>query len=132
MALPKENTEKRRGNPNWEKGKSGNLAGRPRVLDKDKKNNKQLRSDEFMSLVRKFKPHMSRAVMTAVEIMENKESSEAGRLRASALLIQTYKELVAQLYDYRYDSDEGEEIQQNNAPIFSLRMVGGKEEEKQE
>lgn len=131
MALPEENTEKKRGNPFWEKGKSANPAGRPRVLDKDKKSNKTLRSDEFMSLVRKFKPHMSRAVMTAVEIMENKESSEAGRLRASALLIQTYKELVAQLYDYRYDADEGEEIQQNNAPVFSLKMIG-KEEDKQE
>ena len=119
-------------NPAWQPGmQSPNKNGRPKVLDKEKKNNKQLRSDEFMSLVRKFKPHMSRAVMTAVEIMENKESSEAGRLRASALLIQTYKELVAQLYDYRYDADEGEEIQQNNAPVFSLKMIG-KEEDKQE
>ena len=80
-----------------------------------------------MSLVRRFKPHMSKAIMTAVEIMENKESSEAGRLRASALLIQTYKELVSSLYDYRYDADEGEEIQQSNAPVFSLKMIGKEE-----
>ena len=132
MALPEENTEKKRGNPSWTPGKSANPAGRPRVLDPEKKTNKSLRNDQFLQLVRKFKPHLSRAIMTAVEIMENKNSSEAGRLRSSALIIQTYKELVKDLYDYRYDADEGEEIQQNNAPIFSLRMVGGKEEDKQE
>lgn len=124
-AVQKEETEKKRGNPNWGKGQSGNPEGRPKILDKDKKTNKELRSDEFMSLVRKFKPHLSKAVKAAVDILENKEASESGKLRASALIIQTYKDLVKELYDFRYDEDEGEEIQeQNKMATFSLRMIG--------
>ena len=123
MALPEENTEKKRGNPSWTPGKSANPAGRPRVLNPEKKTNKSLRNDQFLQLVRKFKPHLSRAIMTAVEIMENKNSSEAGRLWSSALIIQTYKELVKDLYDYRYDADEWEEIQEQNKPAFTLHMI---------
>ena len=120
-------------NPNWQKGmESPNQKGRPRVLDKDKKTNRTLRQDEFMSLVRKFRPHLSKAIRAATTILDDDSASESGKLRASALIISTYKDLISQVFDYRYDDEEAEEIQQNNAPIFSLRMIGKEEEDKAE
>lgn len=117
-------------NPAWQKGMtSPNEAGRPRVLNKDKKTNKEIKAETLLHLVRKFRPHLTKAINAAVEILDNKESAESSKLRASALIIQTYRELVKDVYSI--DEDEGEEIQPNNAPVFSLRMIG-KEEDRQE
>lgn len=120
----------KRGNPQWGKGVSGNPDGRPKVLDKDKKTNRTQRQQEFMGLVRKFKPHLAKAVKAAVDILDNPEASESGKLRSSALILQTYKDLVKELYDFRYDEEEAEEIQQSNAPVFSLKMISGDTESK--
>jgi len=117
-------------NPQWQKGmESPNSQGRPKVLDKDKKTNRTQRQEEFMSLVRKFKPHLAKAVKAAVTILDSETASESGKLRASALILQTYQDLVKTLYDYRYDEEEAEEIQQNNAPIFSLRVLENPDKE---
>lgn len=122
----------KRGNPNWQQGQSANPAGRPKTIDRDKKTNREIRSETLLNMVRRFRPHLTRAINAAVEILENKEASESGKLRASALIIQTYRELVKDVYDLKYDDEEGEEIQQSNAPVFSLRMIGKEEDSKAE
>lgn len=121
----------KRGNPNFFPGmKSLNPAGRPKkVLEKEKKTNRILRSEEFMSLVRKFRPHLTKAIQAAVKILDNKEANDQNKLRASALIISTYKDLVKELYDYKYDNEEAEEIQQKNAPVFSLKMITSDDKE---
>ena len=132
MQTAEETQEKRKvGNPQWQKGTaSPNPNGRPKGLNREKKTNKVLRQEEFMGLVRKFKPHLAKAIQAAVTIIENAEASENGKLRASALIISTYKDLISQVFDYRYDDDEAEEIQQKNgAPVFSLRMIDGDKKE---
>lgn len=116
-------------NPAWQKGmESPNSQGRPRVLDKDKKTNREIRSDTLLHLVRKFRPHLTKAINAAVNILDDKEASESGKLRASALIITTYRELVKDVYDLKYDDEEGEEIQQNNAAVLSLTVVSGDKE----
>lgn len=129
MALLEEKIEKKRGNPFWNKGVSGNVAGRPKVLNKDKKTNKEIRSAELLALTRKLKPHVSKAIMAAVNILENKEAVDSSKLKASALILATYKELIKDTFHKDYDLDEGEEIQQNNAPVFSLRVLSNKEDD---
>lgn len=90
-----------------------NRKGRPVGKSQSKnKTNRELRQDEFLTLVRKFKPHLTKAVQAAVAILDNDKSSESGKLRASALIIQTYKDLLKDLYDYRYDEEEGNKIQE--------------------
>ena len=107
-----------------------NTAGRPkRDPNAEKKTNRELRSEEFIGLVRKFKPHLSKAIRAAVEILDDKDAADQNKLKASALIISTYKTLISELYDYRYDEEEGEEVQSNSAPVFSLRMISGDEEE---
>ena len=107
-----------------------NTAGRPkRDPNAEKKTNRELRSEEFMSLVRRFRPHLSKAIKAAVEVIDNEKAADQNKLKASALIISTYRDLISQLYDYRYDDEEGEEVQSNSAPVFSLRMISGDEEE---
>ena len=111
------------------KGVSGNPSGRPLVVDKDKPTNRSNRQRELMSLVRKLKPIQTKAIQAAVNILDDKTASENGKLRSAALIIQTYKDLVKDLYDYRYDDDEAEEIMVDNKPAFSLHMLPSKEKE---
>ena len=122
--------EKKKGNPNWVRGVSPNPAGRPKVLNKEKKTNRELRGDELMAFVRKLKPYQSKAIQAAVKILDNEQASESGKLKASAMILQLYKELIKDVYDYRYDEESGEEIQEKNAPVFSLKMIGVKEDSK--
>lgn len=113
-----------RGNPNWIKGISGNGMGKPAAKEK-LLTNRQLREKAFLELVRKFRPHVSKAVLAAVKIVDSPESADQNKLRASALLITTYKDLIKETYDYRYDEGENEAMQDDNQPIFSLKVVNG-------
>jgi len=118
----------KRGNPNWEKGTSGNSAGRPRQLDKDKKTNRELRNESLMQLCRRLKPHIGKAVMAAAGLLSDEKASESGKLRAAALLITTYQGLIKDVYALEYADEEGEELQQSNAPVYSLRVIENSEE----
>ena len=115
--------KKKRGNPTWGKGmQSPNPAGRPYNDDREKKTNRALREKAFVQLLRKFAPHQSKAVMTAVRVMDNAEASDQNKLKASALIIGVYKDLLKDAYHKDYDTDQGEEIQ-DNSPAFSLHYV---------
>lgn len=101
-----------------------NRNGRPLVVDAEKPTNKSLRNKAFLQLLRKFAPLQTKAVQTAVNIMENEKSSEAGKLKASALIITTYQQLLKETYNYLYDDEDATPIQEeNNKPVFSLRML---------
>lgn len=105
-----------------------NKAGRPkRDPDAERKTNRELRSDEFMSLVRKFKPHLSKAIRAAVEVIDNEKAADQNKLKASALIISTYRGLISELYDYRYDEEEAEEIQQQTGAVLSLTVVNNED-----
>ena len=106
------------------KGVSGNPLGRKKVLDENKPTNKSLRSKAFMQLLRKFAPHTTQAVQVAVKVMNSSVSSEAGKLKASALIIGTYRDLLKEAYDRNYDLDDASPIQEDNKPqLFSLHML---------
>lgn len=108
----------------WAKGQSGNTAGRPRK-DGTSKTNKDLRTEELENMLNKLKPGMGKAIRCATQIIEDNASSESGKLRASALVITTYKELIKELYSEKYDDSEGKELdnEDDKAPVFSLRMI---------
>ena len=110
------------GNPAWEKGVSGNVNGRPVSMLKPGRTNREIRSDELMKLLRKFSPHQTKAIQTAVKILENDTSVDANKLKASALIIQTYRQLLLDTFDKDYDLEDNNEIQ-DNTPVFSLRML---------
>jgi hypothetical protein len=111
-----------------------NLDGRPKREFPDKpKTNREVREQELLSLTRKLKPHLTKAVLETVKILDNSHSSDQNKLKAAAFLVGTYKDLIKETFDYRYDTEAAEEVQQQNAPVFSLRMIDDVEpkEEKQ-
>ncbi len=110
------------------KGQSGNPNGRPKKDTLEKKTNRQIREEELLALCRKFKPLQTKAIQAAVKIIDDKEANDANKLKAAALIIATYKQLLESTFDHRYDEDAAEEVQQNNAPIFSLKVIGEEEE----
>lgn len=112
-------------NPAWVKGgPSPNPKGAPRK-DGLGKTNKDLRTEELESMLNKLKPGMGKAIKCATQIIDDKESTESGKLRASALVITTYKELIKELYSEKYDEDQGKELdnEDDKAPVFSLRVL---------
>jgi hypothetical protein len=109
----------------WTKGQSGNTAGRPRrdsILDKP--TNRELKEKELVLLLRKIKPHVAEAILQAANIMKNSEASHQNQLKAATILLDNYRRLTLDMYDGEDKADEeGLEVQQNNAPIFSLKVV---------
>lgn len=89
----------------------------------EKKTNRQLRERELMSILRKLKPHVADAIMAAVNIMKNKEANHANQLKAATIILQQYKETMEAVYDKAYDEEDGEEVQQQQAALFSLKVV---------
>ena len=110
----------------FKKGESGNYAGRPKKESLlDKPTNRALKERELITLLRKIKPQISEAILTAAAIMKNEEASHQNQLKAATILLDNYRRLVLDVYDGEEQADqEGTEIQQNNAPVFSLKMVG--------
>lgn len=108
------------------KGQSGNAAGRPKKQSLlEKPTNRQLKERELITLLRKIKPQIAEAILTAAEIMKNNEASHQNQLKAATILLDNYRRLVLDVYDGEEVADkEGTEIQQHNAPIFSLKVVG--------
>ena len=105
-----------------------NTAGRKKKTDEDrnkeKKSNRVLRQEELLSLVRKFKPIQTKAIQAAVKILDNAEANDNSKLRAAALLIETHRALLKDLYDYRYDEEPAEAITEDPPmPKFSLKMI---------
>jgi hypothetical protein len=109
----------------FEKGKSGNPNGRPRrdsIVDKP--TNRELKERELVMLLRKIKPHVAEAIVQAANIMKNQEASHQNQLKAATILLDNYRRLTLDMYDGEDQADEaGVEVQQNNAPVFSLKMV---------
>lgn len=107
------------------KGQSGNLAGRPKKETIfEKPTNRELKERELVMLLRKIKPHVAEAIMQAAGIMKNTEASHQNQLKAATILLDNYRRLTLDMYDGEDVADDtGLEVQQNNAPVFSLRVV---------
>lgn len=107
-----------------------NLAGRPKKSEQqEKKTNRELRQEELLSLVRKFKPLQTKAIQAAVKVIDNSQSNDSSKLRAAALIIETHRALLKDLYDYRYDEESAEEVTIDPpTPKFSLKMLENEED----
>jgi len=98
-----------------------NINRSGRIKGASEMSRRALKDRELISLLRKIKPHMAESIMTAAKIMKSDQAADANKLKASALLISVYKELLKDAYDGDEES-EGTEIQ-SNGPVFSLTMV---------
>ena len=97
-----------------------NVQGRIRGIKE--KSRREIRNAELLSIIRKVKPHLSDSIMTAANIMRNKDAQHGNQLKAAVILLNAYKELVNDLYAGGDEDEEGVEVQ-SNTPVFSLRML---------
>jgi hypothetical protein len=109
----------------FKKGLSGNPNGRPKKESIfDKPTNRELKERELVMLLRKIKPHVAEAIMQAANIMKNDEASHQNQLKAATILLDNYRRLTLDMYDGEEQAEEaGVEVQQNNAAVFSLKVV---------
>lgn len=117
----------------WEKGTSGNLKGRPRMKDiLESMTNRELKDRELLMLLRKIKPHVAEAILQAAKIMKNEEASHQNQLKAATVLLDNYRRLTLDLYDGDNADEAGEEIQQQNAAVFSLKVLDDTSSDKED
>jgi hypothetical protein len=94
--------------------------------EKKKLSRREIREKDLLNLLRKFRPHVSEAILTASRVMKAPTSTEAGKLKAAVIILDNYKELVDNVYDGEDADESGEEIQeQKQSTVFSLRVVDG-------
>lgn len=106
-----------------------NTKGRPKGIKSKKPTNRDLRERELLMLLRKIRPHVSDAIMQAAKIMKNPEASHANILKSCVILTDAYRRLTLDLYDGTEDEEEATAVvQQDNSPVFSLRMINNEEE----
>lgn len=119
---------------NGEIDPSINVKGRPVGGDKPL-TNRQIRERDYLSFLRKLKPHVAESIATAVKIMQCKDASDANKLKAATIILAEYKDALEQTYNKAYDEAEGVEPQpvtQPKAAVFSLTMIKNTEEVKPE
>ncbi|MGL5075937.1 MAG: hypothetical protein ACRDBG_08855, partial [Waterburya sp.] len=113
---------------------SGNVVQIQERVEKDvqetAKTNKQLRAKQFLMLSRKLKPYVSDALATINELVDVDTTDPRVKYNASKFLIQMSKSLTENIYQDKYDDEEGEEIEKEIAPIFSLKMINNNTENK--
>ncbi len=112
-----------------------NPSGRPPADKSEKPTNRVLRQKAFLEVVRKLRPITGKAVAEAARILNKQDAADQNKLKAAALLLGEYRTLLKELYDVRYDEDEGSPIQEENKPVLSLTVINGdksKEDTKEE
>lgn len=102
-----------------------NINTKGRVPNGKPLTNRQIREREFLSLARKLKPLTAPAIAKAFEIMKHKDASHMNQLKAIAIILTEYKDVVREVYAKAYDAEEGGEgiNPANKAPVFSLTIV---------
>lgn len=126
MTQPQEQPKKKGGNPAFYKGMPAlNPHGRPPSDKSEKPTNRVLRQKAFLEVVRKLRPVTGKAIVQAVKILDKQDAADQNKLKAAALLLGEYRTLLKELYDVRYDEEEATPIQEENKPVFSLKMIHG-------
>ena len=109
--------------------KNVNRKGRPLKGDEKTLTRRAAKDKELLSLARKLKPHLALGLKESVRILENKEAADANKIRVTAFLYKTYHELLDDVYaPSRDDEEKGEEkvveeVQPDNRPVFSLKII---------
>ncbi len=112
-----------------------NIAkGRPAKDPTKKVTRRSLRQKEFLSYARKLRPHVAKALMTAVKMLDDPKASDTIKMKAADLILSESRIAVKEafpddndmeLQDLGLGEEEPEGIQpHDNRPVFSLKIVG--------
>lgn len=127
-----DNKPKRKGFTPATKGEVRSPRGRNPMTEenlKKKLRGRTVKEKELMALLRKVKPHIAESVMTAARIMKNPQAQHQHQLKAATILLDAYRNLVHDVHDaqeaedYEDAGSEDLQVQEDNSPIFSLKVI---------
>lgn len=106
-----------------------NTRGRPLKKDEKSLTRREAKDKEMLTLARKLKPGAQVALKEALKILNNDKASEAAKLKAAEIYLKYFHLTVDKLYqpsgadELPEDQTKVEDVQPDNRPIFSLRML---------
>ena len=109
--------------------KNVNRKGRPLKKDEKTLTRREAKDKEMLTLARKLKPGAQVALKEALKILNNDKASEAAKLKAAEIYLKYFHLTVDKLYqpsgadELPEDQMKVEDVQPDNRPIFSLRML---------
>lgn len=106
-----------------------NVKGRPLKKDQKTLTRREAKDKEMLTLARKLKPGAQVALKEALKILNNEKASEAAKLKAAEIYLKYFTLCMDKLYAPSADGEISEDqtnvqdIQPDNRPTFSLRMI---------
>ena len=112
-----------------------NTRGRPLKKDEKTLTRREAKDKEMLTLARKLKPGAQVALKEALKILNNDKASEAAKLKAAEIYLKYFHLTVDKLYqpsgadELPEDQTKVEDVQPDNRPVFSLKIIGNEEQE---
>lgn len=106
-----------------------NVNGRPLKKDEKTLTRREAKDKEMLTLARKLKPGAQVALKEALKILNNDKASEAAKLKAAEIYLKYFTLTMDKLYapsaadELPEEQTKVEDVQPDNRPIFSLRML---------
>lgn len=114
-----------------------NKRGRPLKGDEKTLTRREAKDKEMLTLARKLKPGAQVALKEALKILNDPKASEAGKLKAADIYLKYFQLTMDKLYapsnpgELSEEDSDVQDVQPDNRPVFSLRMIPGPEELKE-
>ena len=115
-----------------------NARGRPLKKDEKTLTRREAKDKEMLTLARKLKPGAQVALKEALKILNNDKAGEAAKLKAAEIYLKYFHLTVDKLYqpsgadELPEDQVEVSDVQPDNRPTFSLRMINTELKEQSE
>ena len=115
-----------------------NVKGRPLKKDQKSLTRREAKDKEMLTLARKLKPGAQVALKEALKILNNDKASEAAKLKAAEIYLKYFHLTVDKLYqpsgadELPEDQVEVTDVQPDNRPVFSLKILNTEAEDNTE
>ena len=106
-----------------------NKLGRPLKKDEKTLTRREAKDKEMLTLARKLKPGAQVALKEALKILNNDKASEAAKLKAAEIYLKYFHLTVNTLYapsaadEIPESETKVEDVQPDNRPVFSLKIL---------
>ena len=115
-----------------------NTRGRPLKKDEKTLTRREAKDKEMLTLARKLKPGAQVALKEALKILNNDKASEAAKLKAAEIYLKYFHLTVNTLYapspadEIPESETKVEDVQPDNRPVFSLKILNTEVEDNTE
>ena len=115
-----------------------NTRGRPLKKDEKTLTRREAKDKEMLTLARKLKPGAQVALKEALKILNNDKASEAAKLKAAEIYLKYFNLTVNTLYapsaadEIPESETKVEDVQPDNRPVFSLKILNTEAEDNTE